>query len=278
MPSAGFGATFCPSLNLRIRPVADNILRPRTATELVDGAVQLLRRHYVSFIMVSGIGMAPLLLLRPFLTRLMGGEGTGVQVAGVLSGLVIMIVTSIWYSLAGAAIIAAAAQGYTEGHIDVGAAISRVGGRVPAVLYASFTKSIAIGLGFFLFLVGSVYFYATYFALPTTVMIEDLDGHKGVERAKQLAEGHRWAILKPLALVFVIYLVIFTAGGAVSGMLFGPANTLATDLLSTIVTILVYPIVPITEMLVYFDLRIRNEGYDVEVMASKLDPPGTAPA
>ena len=42
-------------------------------------------------------------------------------------------------------------------------------------------------------------------------------------------------------------------------------------LVTTLATILLYPLIPVTEMLVYYDLRIRVEGYDVEVLAAQLD-------
>jgi hypothetical protein len=269
-------ATF--ALHTPEMPVTDNVLRPRSATELVDAAVQLLRSHYGSFVIVSGIGMIPFLLLKPMLTRLVGADGSNITPSAILPFFLIIILTSVWHSLAGAAIVAAGSQGYLEGHIDVGAAISRVAKRVPAVLYSSFAKGVAIVLGAFLLLVGAVYMYATYFAVPTTVVLEDLGGLKGCDRSKQLAAGHRWTVLKPMALVFLIYWMIGGAGSIVATMIFGATNTIATDIITTLVTVLVYPIVPITEMLVYYDLRIRSEGYDVEVAVSQLDGSGAAPA
>ena len=41
-------------------------------------------------------------------------------------------------------------------------------------------------------------------------------------------------------------------------------------------TILVYPVVAITEALLYFDTRIKNEGFDIELMAGALDGGGVA--
>ncbi len=43
-----------------------------------------------------------------------------------------------------------------------------------------------------------------------------------------------------------------------------------TSVLATALTIVVYPIIPITETLLYYDARIRNEGFDVEYLASAV--------
>jgi hypothetical protein len=250
--------------------VSEN-LQARSATELVDAAVQLLKRHYGPLLTISGIGLAPWLILQPLVGNLVRTESGVVEPMISIPGILANLFTTIWFSLAGAAIIVGAAQGYREGRVDVAHAIQQVVSRVPAVLYASLIKGIAIAVGLLLFLVGALYFYSTYFALPTTVVIENLTGRAGVARARQLAQGHRADVLKPLLLVFVIYLIISLAAGALAQVLFGDANLMLANIFSTVVTVFVYPIIPITEMLVYFDLRIRHEGYDVEMMASRLD-------
>ena len=40
---------------------------------------------------------------------------------------------------------------------------------------------------------------------------------------------------------------------------------------TAVFTILVYPVVAITEALLYFDTRIKHEGLDIELMAGALD-------
>jgi hypothetical protein len=51
--------------------------------------------------------------------------------------------------------------------------------------------------------------------------------------------------------------------------------------LQTLYTIVAYPIIGITQMILYYDTRIRAEGFDIEVMAGALgaapEPPGALP-
>jgi hypothetical protein len=247
-------------------------LRVRSATELVDAAVQLLRHNFKAILTVSGIGMAPYIVLRPLLATFTGPDAEMMGSGGFFWTMLLSFIAILWFSLAGAAIIAAAAQAYRGETVDVGAAFGEVFARPGAILYGAIVKGLAIFLGALLLLVGALYFYATYFAVPTTIVVEKLSGGQGVERSRQLAAGYRWHALKPLALVWLLYWLISVAAGVIAVMLFGSDNPVLIDIFSTVVGIFVYPIISITEMLVYFDIRIRKEGYDVEMMASQLDP------
>jgi hypothetical protein len=241
----------------------------------VDAAVQLFRHNFKAILTVSGIGMAPYIVIRPLLANITGPDAEVIGSAGVFTTFAVMFLTSLWFSLAGAAIIAAAAQAYRGETVDVGAAFGEVFARPFSILYGAILKGLAVFLGAILLLVGALYFYATYFALPTTIVVEKLSGSQGVERARQLASGYRWHALKPLALMWILYMVVYGAAGLIAVMLLGADNPVMVDIFSMIITTVIYPIISITEMLVYFDIRIRKEGYDVEVMAAQLDPQAT---
>jgi len=43
-----------------------------------------------------------------------------------------------------------------------------------------------------------------------------------------------------------------------------------STVLTVAASILAYPMFAITEMLLYYDARVRNEGYDIEMMAEGL--------
>ena len=49
-------------------------------------------------------------------------------------------------------------------------------------------------------------------------------------------------------------------------------------MVSSVAAIPVYPVVAITEALLYYDARIRSEGLDIELMTDALDAPSGLPA
>ena len=44
-------------------------LRPRTVTELVDAAFQLLRRHYLQFVSISAVFLIPVVVIQTLFIR-----------------------------------------------------------------------------------------------------------------------------------------------------------------------------------------------------------------
>jgi len=105
-------------------------------------------------------------------------------------------------------------------------------------------------------------------------VIEGKTAGAAMSRSKALAAGSVGRILGTLVLTFiiliVIQLVVDTCVGLVAAMLHvGPSlSALATGLAN----LLIYPFATVVITLLYYDLRIRKEGFDLEVMASELTP------
>jgi hypothetical protein len=82
-----------------------------------------------------------------------------------------------------------------------------------------------------------------------------------------LSRGRKLHILGTLLLAFLIFIVIYFAVAIVAAATGSPV---ITTVLTTAASILVYPMFAITEMLLYYDARVRSEGYDIEMMAEGL--------
>ena len=76
-------------------------------------------------------------------------------------------------------------------------------------------------------------------------------------------------------LVFGIY-VVLSVGVTVTATLMG-SPTLSL-VISTLMNIVVYPILNLVSMVLYYDLRIRGEGFDVEHMSAALGQRTVYPA
>ena len=55
-------------------------------------------------------------------------------------------------------------------------------------------------------------------------------------------------------------------------MLAAMGGEIAVTIVSTLVAVVIYPIVGIAEVVLYYDARVRQEGYDIEVMTASLEP------
>jgi hypothetical protein len=116
---------------------------------------------------------------------------------------------------------------------------------------------------------------ARYFAVTPAVILENEGILGGFRRSSELSRGRKWHILNTLGLAAIIYWVL-VIGVSLAFSLFG-AFVLQT-VGSAVATVLVYPVVAITQTLLYYDARIQSEGLDIELMTGALTAATSAPS
>src|SRR6476661_3501256 len=254
-------------------------LRPRSATEIVDAAFQILRSHYGQLVVCSAIAYVPMLLLRLFVigdaTRFLGGDPTRMSAGMLTTWIWTMVGSLVTYSLMSAVLVVLTSQAYLGDTVDVGMAVRRVVPRIVPVLVASFLRSLLVIVGIILLIVPMFWVAARYFAVIPAIVLEDAGTFASFSRSAELSRGRKWHILGTLVLVTIIYYLLMM-GVSMLGAL--PGNFVVETLVSSVGTILIYPVVAIAEALLYYDTRIRSEGLDIELMTDALDAPSGLPA
>ena len=242
-------------------------LRPRSATEIVDAAFQLYRRDPLTYAFISALCYAPVLVMQLFVL----GPGGQIeqQLSRLTAGFVGVMFIGYWItlSLMNAVIVRLAAEDYLGRKLEPAVAVRDALLRLPAVMVAMLLKYILLGIGFFLFIVGTLYFMARYFATTAGVVIEGRGPFSALGRSAVLSRGHKLHILGTSLLTFVIFMVIYFAIAIAAAF---TGSMVINTILTVIATILAYPMFAITEMLLYYDARVRNEGYDIEMMAEAM--------
>jgi hypothetical protein len=254
-------------------------LRPRSATELVDAAFQILRSHYGQLVVCSAIAYVPMLVLRLFVigdtTRYLGGDPAVMQREMLVTTLWTLLGSLVTYALMSAVLVVLTSQAYLGETVDVGTAVRRVIPRVIQLLVASIIRSVLFIGGFILLFVPAFWVLARYFAVVPAIVLEDAGTLRSFSRSAELSRGRKWHILGTLVLVTIIYYVL-VVGVSLIGTMTG--NFVVQTTISSIGAILIYPVVAITEALLYYDARIRSEGLDIELMTDALDAPSGLPA
>jgi membrane-anchored glycerophosphoryl diester phosphodiesterase (GDPDase) len=168
-----------------------------------------------------------------------------------------------------------ASQAYLDEEVDVAAAIRLALPRLPRVIIAAVIKFALMTLFFLLFLFPVLWIVALLFAVTPIIVLENGGVLAAMRRSASLSRKRKWHILNTLGLAAIIYYVLVLGFSAV-GAIFG--NFVVSTVLGSVVTVLVYPVVAITETLLYYDARIQSEGLDIELMTGALDavPPATA--
>jgi hypothetical protein len=256
-------------------------LRPRSASELVDSGFRLLRRHYGAFVTLSAIAYVPTLLLRLAQLSLAGLLPTVALGDAMAVSMVILVLLMIpFYAFTEGALTQLASDAYHTGTADVGAALRRAIPRVAPAAGAFVLTGLAIGAGFIALIVPGLYLLCRLYTALAATVLDRVGPIEAVSRTWSRTRGRAGHMAATVGLTFLLYFVVFFGATIVAGAATAFGSPLLGLGVSSVVTVLVYPMVPIVATLLYYDLRIRSEGYDLEVLSGQLDaaPLGVGPA
>jgi uncharacterized BrkB/YihY/UPF0761 family membrane protein len=131
----------------------------------------------------------------------------------------------------------------------------------------------------FLFIPGIVLAVGLALAIPT-VVLEPRSPSAALSRSWELTRGSRWRIFGlGLTLLVLLYIPVVAVTGLVAVILpqaagerFGPASlsTISAIAIGGVVQMFIYPLFYCVLTVTYYDLRVRKEGFDLELLASAL--------
>lgn len=272
-------------------------LAPMGLGEILDGAFKLYRANFkpIAFVALAfagplsivaavaardtngGVGLIGL-LSDPSLAEGLGGFGSSRQ-------LVVQLGTSFLLQIAGtlvAGVVAkAAASTYLGRQLTAGQAVRATLRFFPALLVARLLVTVTEALGLLGCGVGALAVMALWVVTTPAIVVEEIGPLRGMRRSVRLCSARYWPVL---GLALLSALISSTLGSVVGG---GPILAAAAigyrwgfPLLaigSTATAVLVAPLSPIVATLVYLDLRIRQEGLDLQLIARDVGR-GGAPA
>lgn len=250
--------------------MTDTVLRARSTSEIVDAAFALYRQYAAQFTMLTAICYVPM-IVATILTS--GTMANAQQLAttdpmAVLRAMVPVYVLSMFvFALLGGAMAHMGSAAYLGGTVDVAATLRATVPRVPSLVGATLLFALMLVPTAILLFLPALYLAPKYFAINAVIVLENKGAFKSFARAGQLSKGRVGSILVTLLLVFVIYLVMATTINLVARAALGP---MLSVLVSSLFTIVTYPIVNLVVLLLYYDCRIRAEGFDVEHMSASL--------
>lgn len=158
---------------------------------------------------------------------------------------------------------------------SIGHAYRRVFGTVAGKLAVTNIAQILVLILAMLLLIvpGFVAMVWLLFVSPV-VVLEGKWGFEAFKRSKRLGDGFHWRNAGALLLLLVCVLVVVAVVGAVMGVLFhlmlGTVEHWLFRTLMAAIQVGAQPLGYITIGLLYYDLRVRKESYDVASLAEEL--------
>src|SRR5690606_2650710 len=134
------------------------------------------------------------------------------------------------------------------------------------------------GLGWVCGFVHGIYLFTTWSVPPAALVTEWLCAFRAMGRSFDRVRGRFWPVLGALVLSYLLYIVVSQIIGGVASAI-TVVSALASDQFSflpsvigsAIVQVVAAPFVASMVTIIYFDLRVRKEGYDLELMARDLE-------
>jgi len=256
--------------------MSDIALRPRSATELVDAAFQLYRRDPLPYITGLAAIYVPWLLIVALsgLTSTMTGNVDPATLA-IRPYFIVALGGGLAYMLAASITTVLANDAYFGRALDLGKAFRTVAGRFGDVFLAMLIVAVCLVFGFMLLLVPGFYFFGRLFATKQVVLLENLSGSAAVGRSWRLAKGSVRHVINTIGLVVLLNFAVGMGANLFAKLI---PSQIVQLLIATLVSVLVYPMVGIIETLLYYDIRIRREGFDIEYLAAASPSPAPEPS
>jgi len=281
-------------------------LRPLRLGELLDQAIRLYRRNFTTFIGIIALVYVPLMILQTASSAILTSSMDALSFSnspgeifssyaywiGILSTLVVSFLQFIFVQgIATGALTRAVADNYLGKPTSILDAYRGIGKSWPSLLGALLLIGLLIlvvaiwwlvpcigwftGLGMLVFLSAAV----SPMVAPV-VVLEEARAGSAVQRAWYLVRRRFWPVLGTIFVLYLFNLLIVNGPLAVVNYLlsttlpgvFGDFNTrlVVTAIIQAIVSIvfvlIYYPLQMTAFTLVYFDLRVRTEGFDLALL------------
>lgn len=283
-------------------------LRPLGMGDIFDEGFDLYKRNFVFLLLVTAVAVVPLdillawagpRLLTPIFEQFNLTQ-TDQSGKGFVTALVELTLYLPLYLLAVAPLVLAASARYLETEATLGDVYRQALRRLPGLLLTTLLCGLMLTLGLVGCLIAWLPVAVQILFTLHALLVERQSPGKALGRSGALVSGYGSRILTclfqlgliawllglglklPLAYLFDAVLNITPAadtfyGGGVPGGGQSAEQEVVSLLSNGIAHLLILPFLVSVVTVLYFDLRIRKEGFDVELMAQDLNyPPLTA--
>lgn len=252
--------------------------------QLLDAAIKLYRARWGMFIGITSAIMVPYLAIQalaqaayfpefdPF-AEPTGESFAGPIIVGLLSlGLYVFITPFLT-----GAIARATSEIYLGRAPSVGDILSFTLSIFGSLLLVSLLVFLVVFGGFLLLIVPGIIFAIRFYLSTNVLVIEGLKGRDALKRSWRVTKGYASRVF---GILFVSGILAAIVGGIIElplsaiALATGGGTGIFLSFIGTAIgTVVTTPFTVIVTVLLYYDLRIRKEGYDLTLLAQELGQP-----
>jgi len=261
-------------------------LRPLGVGELLDAAIKVCTAHAGPLLkavlvvilpvqVVTAVVLASTVTDSDYLNITTSDPGTGDTAAFWAGQLVIVLLGMVSYLLATGACFHAIADGWLGRQPSWRESVKFAARRAHSLLWISVLYGLCVFVGLLLCIAPGVWLGVAFCVAFPVLFVEDVRGGKALSRSFNLVQGRWWPSAGVLIVGFALASIvasIFTYGvGALALINDSLAFLILLSTLGSLITaLLTTPFQAAIVTVLYFDLRVRKEGFDLELLADRL--------
>ena len=271
-------------------------LHPMGVGDVLDGAFKLLKANARTILLVVAALLVPIQLVSAFAVRdqfstgfinllndptLIEGQETGFGGGSTVLQIITTLLSLLTGPIIAGVVSRVVAASYVGEQLAPGAALRLTFRRIVPLVVASVLVALASVLGLVFCILPGVLLFALFTAVTPALMIEEIGPIQAMRRSWRLLKPRLWPVV---GIVVLAHLIAGFLGNILGGIpsvaalvVGGSFAWLFVALGSVLSSLVSAPIIAIVSTLLYFDGRIRHEGFDLQVMARDLagDSPQT---
>lgn len=272
-------------------------LRPLSIGEILDASIKIYRTNAGTLIGLAAIVVVPFQLLSGVvllsaipatadlpnsvtaLTHV--GQATPTPDPAATTGAnAIIAVTGV---IAGLLVTAACVKAVSDVYLDQPSgfrpSLRFAARRLHSLVWLTIVMSFLLVLAFIAFVIPGIYLFAAWAVSTPVLIIEGPRGMKALRRSRQLVAGQWWPTATVLLVAnLMVSVIIAIFQGVLLAIVFSDSDSLVVGVAlitvsGAIGSVLVQPFAAAVRTVLYYDLRVRKEGYDVDLLAEQLGLP-----
>jgi len=251
--------------------------------EILEASITLYLRNWRPLMGIAAVyvpfGLLALALSGPISDGWSIGEppSTHFEVTtAVMFGLLIAAVSLLVVPLVTGAMVRAVADTYVGQRPAVGGAYGYALRVIWSLLLVALLQALVVCVGFVLLIIPGVIFAVRLIFATSALVVEGVRGRAALRRSWELSRGSFWRIVGTMLVVGILL-------GIVAGvfqlplffflLVLGPSTTasqIPLAITSSIGQVLTVPFSTTVVVLLYFDMRVRKEGFNLSAMADEI--------
>ncbi len=266
-------------------------LRPLGVGELLDAAFKLYRSRFGALTLCVLAAVVPLSILTTLVQASTSETAFDVDSAATADDggtaaagqLVVLVLTVVMFGLASAACLRIVSGAYLGRDVTWQESLAFAGRRIGAILRVLLVLSGLLIIAFLAHILPGIWLSVISVITLPVLLVEGVGGFGAVRRSVSLVRGRWWPTFGTVIVAYVITTVLTLVVAAVVGatILADSGNEVLVAIVLTLANVLSYavtlPILAAVATLVYFDLRVRKEGFDLHLLAERMGETGLAP-